>query len=97
MLQAQDLIYSTQRGTTFRVLLQTSLRYQKQGINGELAKHFHEIHNINDTLNVTILQNKTATARSYHEDKWICKLKTLAPHALNTETVDYVKEMYNFY
>ena len=45
----------------------------------ELAKHFHECHNLNDYLNVTILQNnvKTAAARRYHEYKWICKLKTL--------------------
>ena len=44
--------------------------------NSELAKHFHESHNLNNDLNVTILQNniKTAIARRYHEDKWICKL-----------------------
>ena len=67
--------------------------------NSELAKHFHESHNLNDNLNVTILQNniKTAVARTYHEDKWICKLKTLAPHGLNTEIGDYAKKMYNFY
>ena len=67
--------------------------------NSELAKHFHESHNLNNDLNVTILQNniKTAAARRYHEDKWICKLKTLAPHGLNTEIGDYAKEMYNFY
>ena len=48
---------------------------------------------------VTILQNniKTAAARRYHEDKWIGKLKYLAPHDLNTEIGDYVKKMYNFY
>ena len=48
---------------------------------------------------VIILQNniKTAAARRYHEDKWICKLKTLALHGLNTEIGDYAKEMYNFY
>ena len=67
--------------------------------NSELAKHFREIHNLNNDLNVTILQNniKTAAAPRYHEDKWICKLKTLAPHDLNTEIGDYAKEMYSFY
>ena len=67
--------------------------------NSELAKDFHDSHNLNDDLNVTILQNniKTAAARRFHEDKWICKLKTLAPHGLNTETGHYPKEMYNFY
>ena len=45
--------------------------------NSELAKHFHESDNSNDDLNITILQNniKTAAARRYHEDKWMCKLK----------------------
>ena len=44
--------------------------------NSKLAKHFHESHNINDDLNVIILQNniKTAAARGYHKNKWICKL-----------------------
>ena len=67
--------------------------------NSELAKHFHESHNLNNDLNVTILQNniKTAAARRYHEDKWICKLRTLAPHGLNTATGEYAKEMYKFY
>ena len=39
---------------------------------------------------------KTAAARWYCEGKWICKLKTLAPHGLNTGTGEYAKEMYNF-
>ena len=58
--------------------------------NSELVKHFHESHNLNYDLNVTILQNniKTAAARRYHENKWICKLKTLAPDGLNTEIGD---------
>ena len=30
--------------------------------NGELAKHFHESHNLIDDLNVTILQNNIKTA-----------------------------------
>ena len=53
----------------------------------------------NDNLTVTISQSniKTATARRYHEGKYICKLKTLAPHGLNTEIGDYAKELYNFY
>ena len=67
--------------------------------NSELAKDFHESHNLNNDLKVTILQNniKTAAARRYHEDKWTCKLKTLARHSLNTEIGDYAKQMYNFY
>ena len=67
--------------------------------NSEHAKHFHESHNLNNDLNVTILQNniKTEAARRYHENKGICKLKTLTPHGLNTEIGDYAKEMCNFY
>ena len=67
--------------------------------NRKLAKHFHESHSLIDDLNVSILRNniKTAAARRYHENKWICKLKPLAPHGLNIEIDDYAKEMYNFY
>ena len=68
--------------------------------HSELAKHIYESHNLNDGFNVTILQNNikpAAAARRYHENNWICKLKTLAPHGLNTEIVDYAKEMYNIY
>ena len=67
--------------------------------NGKIAKHFHKSHNINDNLNVTILQNnvKTAGARRYHGEKWICKLKkTLAQHGLNTRIGIYAK-IYIFY
>ena len=94
MFQAQGLIYRTYRGTTFRAFLQTSLRHQKQA-----RQHFHESHNLNNDVKVTILQNNigTAAARRYHEDKWICKVKTLAPHGLNTEIGDYAKELYNLY
>ena len=51
--------------------------------------------NIIDTYNVTILQNDIATvaAQRHHEDKWICRLKTLAPHYLNSEIGDYAPEM----
>ena len=53
----------------------------------------------NDNLTVTISQSNinTVTARRYHEGKYICKLKTLAPHGLNTEIGEYAKELYNFY
>ena len=46
-----------------------------------------------------MLQNsiKTAAARRYHEDKWICKLKIFGPHGFNTEICNYAKEMYNLY
>ena len=54
-----------------------------------IVKHIHEHHNINTNLNVTILQNdiKTASAQGYHEDRWICRLKTLPSNELNTELV----------
>ena len=66
--------------------------------NRELAKDFHENHDLSDTLNGTILQNniKTAAARGYHKDKSISKLKALAPHGLNTEINDCAKKMYHF-
>ena len=67
--------------------------------NSELAKHFHESHNINVNFNANILQNNfiSEAARRNHEDKWICKLKTLAAHGLNTKVDGYAKEIYNFY
>ena len=62
--------------------------------NSEPAKYFHESHNINDNLNVTILQNKikTAATRRYRKNKWICELKTLDPHGLNTELGTMLKK-----
>ena len=84
-----------------RIITTTSMYYdiKNRSGNSELGKHFHKSNNLNNDLNVTILQNniKTGAARRYHEDKWICKLKTLGPHGLNTEIGDYAKEMYNFY
>ena len=61
--------------------------------NSELAKYFHQSHNTNGKLEVTILQNniKTAAAQRSHEEKWISRLKNLAPHGLNTETGDMLK------
>ena len=35
---------------------------KKRSENSELAKHFHESHNLNDDLNVTILQNNIKAA-----------------------------------
>ena len=80
MFPAIVVIHWTFRRTTFRVLLQHRYGIKSRAGNSELAKHFHESHNLNDDLNVTILQNniKTAAARRYREDKWACKLKTLA-------------------
>ena len=45
--------------------------------NSELTKNFHQSHNFNHNLKVTILQNniRTAAARRCHEDKWFCRLK----------------------
>ena len=67
--------------------------------NSELKNIFTKVIISDDDLNVTILQNniKTAATWRYHVNKWISKLKTLAPHGLNTEIGDCAKEMYNFY
>ena len=40
---------------------------------------------------------KTATKGRFYGNKWICRLKTLALHGVDTEIGDYAKEMYNFY
>ena len=92
MLQAKGLTYWTYRGTT-------SEHFPKHHYDIELAKHFHESNSINDNLNVTTLQSnvKTAAVQRYHEGKWICKLKKLAPDSLNTDVGDYAKEMCYFY
>ena len=96
MFPAKVVIHWTFRRTTFRVLLQHRYGIKSRAGNSELAKHFHESHNLDDDLNVTILQNniKTAAARRYHEGKLIWKLETVAP---DTEIGDFVKEWSNFY
>ena len=99
MFQAQGLTYRTYREQLAERFFKHRYDIKNRPDNSELAKHFHESHNLNNDLNVTILQNniKTAAARRYHKDKWICKLKNLTPHGLNTEIGDYTKEMYTFY
>ena len=99
MFEAQSLIYWAYREHLSERFSRHRYDIKNRSDNSKLAKHFHECRNLIDDFNVTILQNniKTAAARRYHEDKWICKLKTLAPHGLNTEIGDYAKEIYNFY
>ena len=79
MLQAQVFMYIGDTGE------QLSERFSKHRLdiksksdNSELAKKFQESHNINDNPNATILKNniKIQAARRYHENEWICKLKT---------------------
>ena len=45
--------------------------------NSEFAKHFHESHNTNDNLNITILQNniKTAAAQNIMSKKEVLHLR----------------------
>ena len=91
MLQAQSLVYWTYKITTFRAVLQTTLRHQKQARKQQTFKTFSQKLQYNDNLNVTILQNNIKTAAA-----WICKLKALARHDLNTE-IGNAEEMYIFY
>ena len=78
MFQVQGIKYQTYRGTTLERFSKHRHDIKNRPDNSELAKYYHEIHNLNNDLNKTILQNniKTAAARRYHEDKLICKLKT---------------------
>ena len=65
--------------------------------NSELAGHFHKDHDLDTDLRVTILQqleNDNSLERTYHEDRWICRLQTLAPNGINQDTNGYAKEMY---
>ena len=93
------VLYFGHTRKNFRSISPNIATTSRTGQNSELAKHFHQSRNINDNLKITILQNniKTAAAWRYHEDKWICRLKTSAPHGLNAEIGDYAKEMYKFY
>ena len=70
-----------------KILKQKStLIYRKNRLLSDYLNHY---------VIVTIVQSniKIAAARRYHEDKWICKLKTLVLHGLNTEISEYAKEM----
>ena len=86
MFQAQGLVYRHTGEQLSERFSKHRYDIKNRPDNSELAKHFHESHNLINDLNVTKLQNniKTAAAQKYYEDKWICKLKILAPHGLNT-------------
>ena len=81
------------------MFLQHSYNIKNKPNNWELEKYFHESHNINDNLDVTVSKNniKTVAAQKYHTDEWICTLKNLGPHDLSTAIGNYAKEMYNIY
>ena len=66
--------------------------------NSELASHFHQGHSTDD-MEIKILQSglNSKIQRELYEDKWICKLQTLKPSGLNTETNAYAKELYQCY
>ena len=70
----------------------------KRPNNSELAEHFHQNHSMSD-LEVNILESgfSSDAERIRAEDKWFCKLKTLAPAGLNKDCHGYAKEVYEMY
>ena len=93
MFQAQSLVYWTNKKQLLERFSKHCYDIKNKPVTSELAKYFHQSHNINDNINVTILQtnNKTAAARRYREEKWISRLKSTAPYGLNIETGDTLK------
>ena len=70
---------------------------KKRPDNSELASHFHENHDFDRDLEISVLQIINTDAlpmRVHYEDRWICALQTLQPTGLNTEINSYAKEMY---
>ena len=70
----------------------------KRPNNSELAEHFHQNHSMSD-LEVNILESgfSSDAERIRAEDKWFCKLQTLAPTGLNKDCHRYAKEVYEMY
>ena len=58
----QSFVYWTNRRTTVRALSKHRYNIKNKLENSELAKYFHQSHNTNGKLEVTILQNNIKTA-----------------------------------
>jgi len=68
--------------------------------NCDLAGHFHKDHDLDTDMKVVILQqlkNGNKDLREYYEDRWICRLQSLAPDGINNDIHGYAKEMYSCY
>ncbi|XP_066926568.1 uncharacterized protein [Clytia hemisphaerica] len=70
----------------------------KRPKNSELAEHFHRDHSFAD-LEVMILESdfSSSAERERAEDKWMCRLQTLAPSGLNKDCHGYAKEVYQMF
>ena len=66
--------------------------------NSELAEHSHKDHCIDQDMEVLILQSgltKSERQREHAEDRWICRLQTMAPAGgINLKMEHFTKEMY---
>ena len=70
---------------------------KKRPDNSELAEHFHKDHSIDKDMKVLILQSglgKSERQREREEDRWICRLQSMAPTGINTKIENFAKEMY---
>ena len=99
-----DLIYVGETGDKISSRF-SKHRYdaKKRPDNCELAKHFYENkdHDFEKDLEICILQQgfKSLEERRQTEDKFACRLGTLAPTGINESRAlgDYVKEMYDLH
>ena len=71
---------------------------KKRPDNSELAQHFHKDHCIDQDMEVLILQSgltKSERQREHAEDRWICRLQTMAPAGgINLKMEHFAEEMY---
>lgn len=93
-----DKIYVGQTGDQLKDRF-SKHRYdaKKRPDNCELADHFHKDHSIDKDMEVLILQSgltKSERQREHEEDRWICRLQTMASTGINTKTEYFAKEMY---
>ena len=69
---------------------------KKRPDNNDLASHCHKDHDIERDLEVFIIEHdiQNLEKRKRCEDKYICKLQTLAGTGMNSDIGAYAKEMY---
>ena len=69
----------------------------KRPKNNELTEHCHGTHDTENDLEIFILDHGIPELGKgkFLEDKYICKLQTIAPNGMNVDMGSYAKEIYS--